>query len=177
MVKVKPIATAKPQQLIKAEDVSISVENITKNQQHVVELKNADGISKDLLKTKPSYSPEPTKWLEKGGKVKIEDNIWIYTNKNGKSIIYETKNINGSNVYMPNFKNYLHPNKNIAQVDIGKFSGNRNKDIQVFLEKTGLDEIPSGYTLHHSQPNGIVQLVETAIHREFTHIGGHSLYN
>jgi len=78
VVKVKPIANAKPQQIIKAEDVSISVENITKNQQHVVELKNADDISKDLLKAKPSYSPEPNKWIEKGGKIEIlEDGTWV----------------------------------------------------------------------------------------------------
>lgn len=99
-----------------------------------------------------------------------------YDNQGG-SIIYEAQTINGTNVYVPNFKNYLYPDKKLAQVDIGNFSGNRNKDIQTFLSKIGLDEIPSGFTLHHSQPNGIVQLVETKIHKEFIHIGGHSLYN
>ncbi|WP_392551803.1 restriction endonuclease fold toxin [Orbus wheelerorum] len=55
VVKVKPIATAKPRQLIKADDVSISVENITKNQQHVVELKNADDFV-EIAKVTSKYS-------------------------------------------------------------------------------------------------------------------------
>ncbi|WP_392553091.1 hypothetical protein RHO14_04300 [Orbus wheelerorum] len=53
VVKVKPIANAKPQQIIKAEDVSISVENITKNQQHVVELKE---LKLDNIDTKSTDS-------------------------------------------------------------------------------------------------------------------------
>ncbi|WP_392563592.1 nucleotidyltransferase domain-containing protein [Orbus wheelerorum] len=44
VVKVKSIATAKPQQLIKAEDVSISVENISKNQKNVINIKATKGL-------------------------------------------------------------------------------------------------------------------------------------
>ncbi|WP_392553109.1 polymorphic toxin type 17 domain-containing protein [Orbus wheelerorum] len=39
VVKVKPIASAKPQQIIKADEVAISVENITKNQLNKIEFK------------------------------------------------------------------------------------------------------------------------------------------
>ncbi|WP_392564321.1 hypothetical protein RHO13_01740 [Orbus wheelerorum] len=80
VVKVKPIANAKPQQLIKADEVSISVENITKNQQHVVELKGfkldeltpkkISDLSLDELK---NSLPDGWTFFENNGRVHIKD--------------------------------------------------------------------------------------------------------
>ncbi|MDF7670874.1 hypothetical protein PT276_06650 [Orbaceae bacterium ESL0721] len=91
--------------------------------------------SKELLQTKPIYSRVPNKWIEEGGKIEILDNNWTYINKDGISVTYELKNINGKDVKLPNFSRYLHPDKKMAEVDIGVFSGNRDKDTKKFLEQ------------------------------------------
>ncbi|MEE0930489.1 MAG: hypothetical protein UIM53_05770, partial [Acutalibacteraceae bacterium] len=138
-------------------------------------------VTKFVQNNKPKYSPNVKKWFEKDGSLVIEtleDNtqVWKYTNKAGDSVSYIPKIVNGEEVKVPDFSDYLHPNGDISRVNIGKFSGDRAKDIETFLNMTGLDEIPEGYTLHHGIPNGVVELVETEIHREFTHIGGFSLF-
>ncbi|MDF7670515.1 HNH endonuclease [Orbaceae bacterium ESL0721] len=180
IVKFETINSAKSGQIVKPTEITITVENISVNQRNVISLKSVDDIalaSKELLKTKPSYSPVPAKWIEKGGKIEILDNnSWKYINKDGISITYEFKNIDGKDVKLPNFSRYLHPDKKIAEVDIGVFSGRRKKDAKIFLQIAELKEIPKGYAVHHSQPNGVMQLVEEKIHKEFTHIGGHGLY-
>ncbi|MGM0923929.1 MAG: hypothetical protein ACQEWW_22430 [Bacillota bacterium] len=48
-----------------------------------------DTIVTELLNTKPKNSPVPDRWIEKGGKVEIDEaGTWIYTNKNGQSVSY-----------------------------------------------------------------------------------------
>lgn len=71
-------------------------------------------------------------------------------------------------------------NPTIKYVDIGEFTGDRSKDIDkmlAILERDyGITEIPDGYIVHHDIQNGILQLVDEDIHKQFTHIGGHSLF-
>ncbi|MDF7670802.1 HNH endonuclease [Orbaceae bacterium ESL0721] len=180
IVKFQTINTAKSGQIVKPTEITITVENISVNQRNVISLKSVDDIaiaSKELLQTKPSYSPIPAKWIEKGGKIEILDNNhWKYINKGGISITYEFKNIDGKDVLLPNFSRYLHPDRKKAEIDIGTFSGNRDKDRKKFLQLAGLKKIPEGYAVHHSQPDGVIQLVEKKVHKEFTHVGGHGLY-
>ncbi|WP_074960248.1 HNH endonuclease [Ruminococcus albus] len=40
----------------------------------------------------------------------------------------------------------------------------------------GYDEVSAGYVVHHSIENGIIQLVDQAIHSEFSHYGGVYFY-
>ena len=48
-----------------------------------------DSLTKDVLKTKPLYSPTPDKWIKKGGKIEIDyDGDWVYTNSDGISVKY-----------------------------------------------------------------------------------------
>ena len=97
--------------------------------------------------------------------------IWIYTSANGDVAPY----VNGY-VKFPN--KYLNPD--IPYINIGGFTGDRSKDkilaLQVLEEDYGITEVPEGYVLHHDAENGIIQLVRSDIHEEFTHIGGHSMH-
>ena len=83
--------------------------------------------------------------------------------------------IDGYPVFPPEAK---HPV--IGDINIGKFTGDRNEDKSLYLEKLeeqyGLTDIPEGYVLHHDSVNGNMQLVKADWHKEFTHAGGHSLF-
>lgn len=128
-----------------------------------------------LKENKPKYSPDVEKWFDKGGTLEISEidgkQIWNYTSSVGKSVPY----IDG---YVKFPEEYLHPV--IGRVDIGGFSGDRDKDLkklkEVLKRDYEINEIPDDYIVHHDTENGILNLVEKAIHEEFTHIGGHSMY-
>lgn len=132
-------------------------------------------VTEFLRNNKPKYSPDVKQWFAKGGSLEIKEingnEIWIYTNSNGDSVPY----ING---YVKFPKKYLHPD--IREVDIGSFSGNRfidnEKLLEVLKSDYGIVETPDGYIPHHDIHNGVFQFVEESIHKEFTHIGGNSLY-
>ncbi len=48
-----------------------------------------EDLSDDILKTKPKNSPNPEKWLQKGGQISIDDSgTWTYTNSEGVSVKY-----------------------------------------------------------------------------------------
>ena len=142
-------------------------------------------VTKFLEDNKPKGSPIPKNWFEKGGSLTIDTledgtQIWKYTNASGNTVPYVPKNINGQTVNVIEFpENYLHPNKNIANIDIGEFTGNRSLDKSLALEKLsarGIDEIPEGYILHHSSENGVLQLLKEDIHTDFNHYGGNYYY-
>ena len=133
------------------------------------------GVTKYVKECKPLYSPTPRNWFIKGGSIEISidefRSIWKYTNSSGVSVSY----IDG---YIRFDENSLHPT--IPEIDIGEFSGNRATDISLMLdileEQYVLTDVPDGYVVHHDVNNRILQLVREDIHREFTHIGGHSMY-
>lgn len=133
------------------------------------------GMIGKLKSDKPRYSPDIKKWLNGGGSIEIENingkKIWTYVSASGDSVPY----IDG---YVKFPDKYLHPT--IKSVDIGEFTGDRSKDIdkmmKVLENDYGITEIPDGYIVHHDIEKGILQLVDENIHKEFTHIGGHSIY-
>jgi hypothetical protein len=49
----------------------------------------------------------------------------------------------------------------------------RATDAAFYLEEVGLDEVPAGYVLHHSEP-GNLQLIRIDYHETFTHHGGYN---
>ena len=129
----------------------------------------------EIKEDKPPNSPNIVKWFENGGTIRVEEidgkQVWTYTDSEGRSVHY----IDGKVKFPPEAK---HPI--IGDISIGEFTGDRNKDKVLYLEKLeeeyGLTEIPEGYALHHDTENGVLQLVRTDYHKEFTHAGGHSMY-
>lgn len=130
---------------------------------------------KEIKADKPLNSPNIAKWFENGGKIEIIEKdgktVWIYVNPEGVKVSY----VDGYPVFPPETK---HPN--IKDISIGEFTGDRNEDKRLYLEKLeeeyGLTEIPDGYVLHHDSENGKMQLIKEEYHKEFTHAGGHSKY-
>lgn len=140
------------------------------------EMKNETGKTyKEIKADKPMNSPNIVKWFEKGGKIEISmqdgKTVWTYVNPEGVKVSY----IDGYPVFPPETK---HPY--IEDLSIGEFTGDRNEDKRLYLEKLeeeyGLTEVPEGYALHHDSENGTMQLVKEDYHKEFTHAGGHSRF-
>lgn len=129
----------------------------------------------EIKEIKPLNSPDIEKWFNDGGKISITEKdgklIFKYTDAEGKSVEY----VDGNIKFPPEAK---HPV--IEDINIGKFTGDRYKDKQIFLEKLeeeyGLTDIPDGYSLHHDTENGVMQLIKDDYHKEFTHAGGYSKY-
>ena len=162
----------------KVKDVSLQSmervsEKIISNQDEKKEIEDSWGV--DLNDSKPEQSPVPEKWFEKGGQIRIEENDgkieWTYINKEG----IEVKYVDGYPVFPQETK---HPF--IGDINIGSFTGDRNKDKELYKEKLyeeyGLTDKPTGYVIHHDSENGNLQLIKTEYHTEFTHEGGHSKY-
>ena len=130
---------------------------------------------KEIKEQKPPNSPNLAKWFEKGGTLEIEKKdekqVWVYSNPEGVKVSY----VDGYPVFPPETK---HPC--INDMDIGSFTGDRNEDKRLYIEKMeeeyGLTEIPKGYALHHDAENGKMQLIKEEYHKEFTHAGGHSKF-
>ena len=114
-------------------------------------------LTKDILKTKPPYSPRPQRWLEKGGKIEIDgDGNWIYTNSDGISVKYVDDH--------PDFKSAGLVNQ---EVDIGEFV---NREVDKRKAKKSVEQNPN--TVWHHPPNSnMLQEIDADIHRQFTHIG------
>lgn len=74
----------------------------------------------------------------------------------------------------PDFSNYLYSKgKNDVMITP---TGNRDLDFKAANAKAGYTETPKGYTWHHHQDKGRMQLVETEIHAKTGHTGGFSLH-
>ncbi len=129
----------------------------------------------EIKEDKPPNSPNVAKWFDNGGAIEINptdtEQTWKYIDPKGREVSY----VDGYPVFPSEAK---HPV--IGDIDIGKFTGDRNVDKQCYLNQLekqyGLTEIPDGYALHHDSENGNMQLVKTEWHKEFTHAGGHSLF-
>ena len=83
----------------------------------ILEITSAEQISKELLETKPKMSKDPKKWIDKGGKITIDENgTWTYHDWEGNSVSYPDG--------YPDFKSAGMVKQ---EVPIGKFEG-WNKD-------------------------------------------------
>src|SRR5690625_1581462 len=135
-------------------------------------------LTKKQLATKPKHSPTPDKWVQNGGKVKVNDKgTWTYTNKKGQSVSYP----NG----FPDFSKYVHPKVKPVTIKVNK-PKNHQKDYRRANKEAGLGKNtdppitsstkpPEGYTWHHHQDGKTMVLVEREVHTEFTHQGGASM--
>lgn len=69
----------------------------------------------------------------------------------------------------PNFSAWRHPK--VPDIRI-KLSGNRAVDERAANLAAGLKQTPKGYTWHHHQDKGLMQLIESGVHRKTGHTGG-----
>ena len=161
----------------KAEVKDITIHICNNISEMLVLYESKDKITK---RWKPDNAPNVEKWFKNGGTTCVEYNAnkkseekdnWIYKDADGRTVRYE-----GDKIIFP--QEAKHPI--IEDINIGAFSGDRNKDEKKYLEalerEYGLTAIPEGYSLHHSTENGVMQLIKTEYHKEFGHVGGHSLY-
>ncbi|OMG02155.1 RHS-family protein [Paenibacillus sp. FSL R7-0333] len=137
-------------------------------------------FTKEIIETKPMNSPMPEKWLNKGGKISIDEKgTWTYTNKEGQSVSYP----NG----YPDFSPYFHPTVKPQTIDV-TVPKNPQEDFKKANLEAGLNKDsdppvpainkpPEGYTWHHHEDGKTMILVDEDIHREFRHIGGQSAVN
>ena len=81
-----------------------------------VAITSIDQINKELLETKPRMSKDPEKWINKGGKITIDENrTWTYHDWEGNSVSYPDG--------YPDFKAAGMVKQ---EVPIGKFEGWNN---------------------------------------------------
>ncbi|MEL7571255.1 MAG: HNH endonuclease, partial [Eubacteriaceae bacterium] len=115
-------------------------------------------IPKDILKTKPSYSPIPDGWFKKGGSIKIENGNWTYINSKGDTVTYinEFAQFNGDEINIGKFRYRAADFRRV-----NKLLHNKPKNPE--------------YTWHHKEDGETLQLVQKDIHKEFTHKGGISV--
>ncbi len=71
----------------------------------------------------------------------------------------------------PNFSAFRHPKVKDVRI---KLSGDRKTDFGRANAKAGLEGTPIGYTWHHHQDKGLMQLVLTKAHAATGHTGGFS---
>jgi RHS repeat-associated protein len=72
----------------------------------------------------------------------------------------------------PDFSPWRHPNVPDVRIDL---AGNRSTDFARANAAAGLSKTPEGYTWHHHQDCGLMQLIETGIHATTGHTGGFSI--
>jgi len=115
-----------------------------------------------LTGTKPSHSPNPRKWIEKGGKITVDANdTWTYHDKDGISVSYPGG--------YPDFSS--HVSKSAAF----EFDGNHTSDYSKAYATPPPSEPDKNFTWHHHHDLKLMQLIPKDIHDRFTHRGGVSL--
>jgi hypothetical protein len=68
-----------------------------------------------------------------------------------------------------NFSAWRHPSVSDVRIQL---SGNRSTDFARANRAAGLSETPAGYTWHHHQDSGLMQLVDSKVHAATDHTGG-----
>jgi len=71
----------------------------------------------------------------------------------------------------PDFSAWRHPDVPDVRIEL---TGSRGRDRKLANEAAGLKKEPPGYTWHHHQDAGLMQLVRTDVHRATGHTGGFS---
>lgn len=114
-------------------------------------------------KDKPKNSPDPKKWKEKGGTIKVSDDgkVWEYTDWEGNTVKYK----DGYPDFSPHERQH---------VDID-MKGNRTSDFTEANKKAPKGQKLPENTWHHNENGTTMQEVPTDIHRRFTHRGGVSI--
>ena len=114
-------------------------------------------------KNKPKNSPDPKKWKEKGGSIKISDDgkVWEYTDWEGHTVKYKDG--------YPDFTPYERQRVNIDM------KGNHTTDFTDANKMAPKGKKLAENTWHHNENGTTMQEIPTDIHQRFTHRGGVSL--
>jgi RHS repeat-associated protein len=72
----------------------------------------------------------------------------------------------------PDFSAWRHPSVNDVRIQL---TGSRRRDFRAANAAAGLRRTPTGYTWHHHQDCGLMQLVERSVHSATGHTGGFSI--
>jgi titin len=131
----------------------------------------AEEIEGGLLPTLEGNVPNPVKWTENGGSVSYgSDGTITYTLQDGTAVTY-------NQLGYPDFSPYLYAGSGgLSQVRI-TLTGSRYWDEIAANAAAGFEKTPIGYTWHHNEDVGLMQLVEEEVHGSFWHSGGFSLNN
>lgn len=87
----------------------------------------------------------------------------------GKGVVSSQAGVPRKANGFPDFSSAVHPHK--GTVFIGKLTGSRSRDETKANRIRGMRK-PFGYTWHHHEVVGIMQLVRKEVHGPFRHIGG-----
>ena len=114
--------------------------------------------------------PDGSKWIKKGGSARYHTDGGItYTTKGGTSVRY------GSDGF-PDFSPHMYRGSDgLGSVRIN-YTGSRTGDFAAANKAAGFADTPAGYTWHHHQDVGLMQLIQTSVHKRFSHSGGVSVY-
>ncbi|WP_236710567.1 HNH endonuclease [Streptomyces sp. 150FB] len=69
----------------------------------------------------------------------------------------------------PDFSAWRHPQVPDVRIQL---TGSRSKDFRLANQAAGLSSTPPGYTWHHNEDPGLMQLIERQIHADTGHTGG-----
>ncbi|MGC4748703.1 HNH endonuclease [Micromonospora sp. DT201] len=69
----------------------------------------------------------------------------------------------------PDFSAWRHPTVLDVRITL---TGSRSRDFTAANNAAGLRSTPSGYTWHHHQDRGLMQLVDRQVHAKTGHNGG-----
>ncbi|MFJ6570663.1 polymorphic toxin-type HINT domain-containing protein [Streptomyces sp. NPDC091292] len=69
----------------------------------------------------------------------------------------------------PDFSAWRHPQVPDVRIQL---TGSRPRDFRLANQAAGLSETPAGYTWHHHQDRGLMQLIDRQIHADTGHTGG-----
>jgi hypothetical protein len=121
-----------------------------------------------LVPTVKGNIPQADKWIRNGGRVIYNaDGSMIYI-KDGISIRYNS-------IGYPDFTSHLYgggDGLNHVRIEL---TGNYASDFNAANSAAGFTNTPKGYTWHHHEDVGLMQLVDTRVHSLFWHSGGMSL--
>ena len=121
-----------------------------------------------LVPTLQGNIPQADKWIRNGGRVIYHTDGSVTHIKNGVSIRYNS-------VGYPDFSKQLYQGtEGLNQVRI-KLTGSRRLDEAAAKAAAGFRQTPDGFTWHHHEDIGLMQLVDERIHGDFWHSGGFSL--
>lgn len=128
-----------------------------------IEITSKEQIDKKLLETKPKMSKDPEKWINKGGKITIDETgTWTYHDWEGNSVSYPDG--------YPDFKSAGMVKQ---EVPIGKFEV-WNKDFPKADKLAPNGPKNTSNTWHHHQDGTTMQEINAKLHSRFTHVGGMS---
>ena len=121
-----------------------------------------------LVPTLQGNVPQADKWFRNGGRVIYHTDGSMTYIKNGVSIRYNS-------LGYPDFSKQLYKGTDgLNQVRI-KLTGSRRLDEAAANAAAGFRHTPDGFTWHHHEDRGLMQLVDERIHGDFWHSGGFSL--